>query len=171
MDTTQAIRARRSIRKYKPGLRIPQEHIDLMLEAAMCAPSARNMRPYSFVVVENNALMKEIAEKHPYAKFLKDASLCIVVCGDPTAYPKPPGQELWPHDCAAATQTMMLQATELGYGSCWSALYPYEERMKIVADILDIRDHIPFSLVTLGTADEAPARRGFYEEAKVRRVR
>ena len=171
MNTTQAIRARRSIRKYKPGVSIPQEHIDLMLEAAMCAPSARNKRPYAFVVVEHKALMAEIALKHPYAKFLSDASLAVVVCGDPAAYPALPGQELWPQDCAAATQTLMLQATELGYGSCWSALYPYEDRFGVVADILDIRDVVPFSLIALGIADEAPDRRGFYDHSKVRYVR
>ncbi|MBE0601681.1 MAG: nitroreductase family protein [Firmicutes bacterium] len=171
MNTTQAIRARRSIRKYLPGATIPQEHVDLMLEAAMCAPSARNKRPYAFVVVENKALLAEIAARHPYAKFLSEASLAIVVCGDPTAYPKPPGQALWPQDCAAATQTVLLQATELGYGSCWSALYPYEERYGVVADILDIRDTVPFSLITLGIADEAPDRRGFFDKAKVRYVR
>lgn len=171
MNTTQAIRARRSIRKYKPGITIPQEHIDLMLEAAMCAPSARNKRPYAFVVVENRALLAEIALKHPYAKFLVEASLAVVVCGDPGAYPTPPGQELWPQDCAAATQTLMLQATELGYGSCWSALYPYGERYSVVAGILGIRDTVPFSLVALGVADEAPERRGFYDKTKVRYVR
>jgi nitroreductase len=171
MKTTQAIRARRSIRKYKPGMTLPQEHIDLMLEAAMCAPSASNKRPYAFVVVENKALMAQIAERHPYAKFLSEASLAIVVCGDPRVNPRPAGYEMWPQDCAAATQTLMLQATELGYGSCWSALYPYEDRIGVAVDVLDIRDVVPFSLIALGVADEAPDRRGFYDKTKVRYVR
>ena len=49
----------------------------------MCAPSAMNRRPWSFVVVENHrdADLK-IATAHPYAGFLKGASLAIVVCGD-----------------------------------------------------------------------------------------
>ncbi len=171
MNTTQAIRARRSIRRYKPETAVPQEHIDLMLEAAMCAPSARNKRPYAFVVVENKALMAEIAVKHPYAKFLREASLAVIVCGDPAIDGNPPGYELWTQDCAAATQTLMLQATELGYGSCWSALYPYEDRYGVVAEILDIRDVVPFSLIALGVADETPDRRGFYDQTKVRYVR
>ena len=45
MNVTEAIRARRSIRKFT-GAEIPQEHLDAILEAAMLGPSARNMRPY-----------------------------------------------------------------------------------------------------------------------------
>ena len=37
MNTSEAIRARRSIRKYQPGVRIPREDVEKMLEAAMMA--------------------------------------------------------------------------------------------------------------------------------------
>ena len=171
MNTTEAIRARRSIRKYKPGAAIPQEHIDLMLEAAMCAPSAMNMRPWTFIVLENRELKATLAGKHPYARFLRDASLAVVVCGDPKAYPKPPGKELWTQDCAAATQNILLQATELGYGSCWSAVYPDDDRCALFTEALDIRDAVPFCVIGIGVADEHPERRGFYDKTKVRYIR
>lgn len=48
MECTEIIRKRRSIRKYKKGEVIPAEHIRLMLEAAMFAPSAVNSRPGNF---------------------------------------------------------------------------------------------------------------------------
>ena len=51
MNVTEAIRNRRSIRKFQQGVQIPQEDLDLILEAAMMAPSARNTRPWEFVVV------------------------------------------------------------------------------------------------------------------------
>ena len=168
MNTSEAIRARRSIRKYKPGTAIPQEHVDLLLEAAMCAPSAMNKRPWSFAVVENAALRGMLADAHPYARFLRDASLAVVVCGNPDAYPQAVGKEFWPQDCAAATQTLMLQATELGYGSCWCAVYPNEARCAAFAEILGLNKAVPFSLVVLGVADEWPDRRGFYDKSKVR---
>ena len=81
MNVTEAIRARRSVRKYQPGVTIPQEHIDLMLEAAMCAPSACNSRPWEFVVVENAAMRQSLSAMHPYCRSLPDASLAILVCG------------------------------------------------------------------------------------------
>lgn len=171
MNTTEAIRARRSIRKYKPHVVIPREHVDLLLEAAMCAPSAMNKRPWSFAVVENAQLLGKLADAHPYARFLKDASLAVVVCGDRAAYPQGTGKELWPQDCAAATQTLMLQATELGYGSCWCAVYPDEARCAAFAEILGLKNAVPFSLIVLGTAVEQPERRGFYDKSKVRYIR
>ena len=62
MNTTEAIRARRSVRKYQAGKTIPQEHMDLILEAAMCAPSANNSRPWAFVVVESDEMKRIVAE-------------------------------------------------------------------------------------------------------------
>ena len=168
MNTTECIRARRSIRKYKPGVVVPQADIDLMLEAAMCAPSAMNRRPWSFIVVENTALRLKIATAHPHAGFLKDASLAIVVCGDPKVYSS---NSFLPQDCAAATQTLMLQAAELGYGTCWSAIYPDVERCAVISSLLDIRDVTPFAVIGLGVAAETPDRRGFYDKSKVRYVR
>ena len=114
MNTTETIRARRSVRKYQPGMAIPKEHLDLMLEAAMCAPSACNSRPWEFVVVESTDIRKQITKIHPYCRSLPDASLGIVVCGNPNALPNVPAEGFWPQDCAAATQNLLLQATELG---------------------------------------------------------
>lgn len=171
MNTTEAIRARRSIRKYKPDTAIPQEHVDLLLEAAMCAPSAMNKRPWSFIVVESPELRGKIADAHPFARFLKEAPLGIIVCGDSKAYPQASGKELWPQDCAAATQTILLQATELGYGSCWSAVYPNDARCAVISELLGIHSAIPFSIVAIGLADEQPDRRGFYDKSKVRYIR
>ncbi len=171
MNTTQAIRARRSIRRYKPDVPVPQEHIDLLLEAAMCAPSAMNKRPWSFIVMENADIRDKFADMHPFARFLREAPVGIVVCGDPRTYPQPPGKEFWPQDCAAATQTLMLQATELGYGTCWSAIYPNDSRCAMISELLSLKDIVPFSVVAVGMADEAPDRRGIYDRSKVRYIR
>ena len=164
MNTTLAIRARRSIRKYKPGTSIPQEHIDLMLEAAMCAPSAMNKRAYSFIVVENAEMKARITDVHPYAKFLKNAPMCIVVCGEPES-------SFFPQDCSAAIQNLLLQATELGYGTCWAAIYPHEGRINDFTKLLALEAAVPFALITIGEADETPDQRGFYDQNKVRYIR
>lgn len=170
MNTSQAIRARRSIRKYKPGVRIPQEHIDRMLEAAMCAPSARNTRPWSFVVIESAQVRSRIAEETNSNRFLSDASLAIVICGDPASIPELRKEGYWPQDCAAATQNLMLEALELGYGTCWCGVHP-GARTPVLTEILNLQDVVPLSLIAVGVADEAPAARGFYDKNKVRYVR
>ena len=72
---------RRSVRQFEKDREIPQSDIDDILKIAMYAPSARNTQPWEFVVVKDKKMRDKIAEVHPYAKFLKDASLAIVVCG------------------------------------------------------------------------------------------
>ena len=58
---------------------MPREEILLMLEAAMMAPSARNSRPWEFVVVESPAVKQQLMEAHPYCGMLATASLAVVV--------------------------------------------------------------------------------------------
>ena len=169
MTISEAIRARRSIRKYQPDVKIPKEHIRQMLEAAMCAPSAINSRPWEFVVVENAAVRQAITAIQPYCRSLPEASLAIVVCGLPDAWADAPGIGFWTQDCGAAVENLMLEATGLGYGTCWCGLYPNLKYSAPVQDLLDVRS-IPVALVIVGKAAEAPKQRGFYEEAKVKYI-
>ena len=170
MNVNEAIRARRSVRKYQPGKTVPQAHIDQLLEAAMCAPSACNSRPWEFVVVENAEMRRKITKVHPYCRSLPDAALAIVVCGMPDALPDAPAEGFWPQDCAAATENILLQATELGYGTCWCGVYPHRERAAALADLLGVHS-VPLSLILVGVADESPKQRGFYDPARVRYIR
>ena len=83
MNVTEAIRARRSIRKYKKGTVIPKEHIELILEAAMMAPSAGNTRPWEFIVIENRGILQKLTEINPYSRMLNTASAAILICARP----------------------------------------------------------------------------------------
>ena len=170
MNVTQAIRERRSVRKYLPNRTLPQEHIDLLLEAAMSAPSACNSRPWEFVVVENEAIRKQITGMHPHCRSLPDASLAIVVCGLPQALPTAPGEGFWPQDCAAATENILLEATELGYGTCWCGIYPDRDRAASIAALLGVTS-VPVSMISVGMADESPVRRGHLDASRVRYLR
>ena len=166
MNTIEAIKSRRSIRRYKSDVRVPREHIRQLLEAAMMAPSACNTRPWEFVVVESRKVLDRIMKAMPYAQMLETAPAAIVVCG------KPKVQEMvcpgfWPQDCGAAVENMLLAAKELGYGTCWCGCYPLEKRVEDMREILDVTS-IPLAVVAIGAADEAPEARGFFDETKVK---
>ncbi len=166
MNTIEAIKARRSIRRYKRDVTVPREHITQLLEAAMMAPSACNTRPWEFVVVESCEVKEQIREAMPYTQMLQTAPIAIVVCGRPKV------QELvcpgfWPQDCAAAVENILLAAKELGYGTCWCGCYPLEKRVEEMQKILDVTS-IPLAVVAIGEADEAPDARGFFDEARVK---
>lgn len=151
MELIQGILTRRSIRKYKP-LPVLEAAVDILLQAAMYAPSARNEQPWHFIVAEDRNLLNLIRDTHPYAAMLSEAPLAIIICGDLTLE-KSPGY--WPVDCAAATQNILLAAHGIGLGAVWLGVYPRPERQEAIRKIFNLPDHIqPFAIVAVGQADE-----------------
>lgn len=163
MNVSDAIRKRRSIRKYKAGIRIPDDHVKKILEAGMMAPSARNTRPWEFVVLKSDEAKEKAADIHPYAKHLKDASLGIIVCAKPSDI----AEGYYPQDCGASIENMLLEALEFGYGTCWCGIYPREERVEPFKKEFNI-DSIPLALIVIGVSDEEPKAKGYYDESCVK---
>lgn len=111
MDVFEAIQERRSIRAYmdKP---VPREIMEKILEAARLAPSARNSEPWHFIAVTSKE-KRQVLSKGRFAKFVAQAPLVIVACGDKKASPK------WHTiDVALAVENMILTATSEGLGTC-----------------------------------------------------
>lgn len=165
MELGQAIRNRRSIRRYKSGVQMSDDEIKTVLEAAMMAPSARNTRPWEFTVLKSDEAKKKAVEFHPYAKHLRDASIGIIVSARPDLQDGI-AEGYFPQDCGAAIENILLSALDLGYGSCWCGIYPREERVEIFRKEYEIKG-IPMALIVIGKADEEPNPRGFYEPSKV----
>jgi len=151
MDALNALLTRRSIRKYTSQA-IPEEIIKKLLNAGMHAPTARNLQPWHYVIIDKREMLDKLSIAHPYAKMLKEATLAILVCGDKHIQ-EAEGYII--QDCSAATQNIMLAAHTLGLGSVWLGMYPREERMQKVSGLLDIPDHIlPVALIAIGYPDE-----------------
>lgn len=154
--------ARRSIRKYTEEP-VNQEHIELLLKAAMAAPSASNRKPWQFVVVTERETLDALAEGHAHGKMLFDATLCISVCGDLTER-----ERFWVQDCSAATENLLLAATALGLGAVWLGVYPRDERVAAVRQVLDLPEHItPLDLISIGHPAEEKEPRTQYDEGRV----
>ncbi len=167
MNVTEAIRARRSIRKFT-GAEIPQEHLDAILEAAMLGPSARNMRPYEFAVVKDRALLKELSEACP-RWYMAEGAACVIIVFARPDLEEGLGHEFWQQDCSAATENILLQALELGYGTCWCGVYPIAERVVAIRRILGTGENsVPVSLIPMGVPAEHPAPRGHYDKSRVK---
>jgi nitroreductase len=81
VDTIEAIRTRRSIRRYTREP-VPDDVIAEILKAAMSAPSAGNQQPWQFVIITDRGLCEEIPTFHPYAQMVREAPVAILVCGD-----------------------------------------------------------------------------------------
>lgn len=155
MNTIDCLLNRRSIRKYKDKI-VSKEIIDIILEAAMYAPSARNLQPWHFVVIAKKEMLNKLSEVHPYAKMLKEAPMAILVCGDQSI---DENVGYLAQNCAAATQNILLAAHDLGLGSVWLGVYPREPRIQAMKELFNLPEHVlPISLIAIGYPDEEKPR-------------
>lgn len=165
----EIIKKRRSIRNYDAKGVVTDEQLKTLVEAAMFAPSACNMRPWEFIVVRNRETLNKITEFHNWAKMLKTAAAAIIVCAHPEVQKGKAGEGMWQHDCGAATQNILLQAAALDLGTCWCGVHPVEKYMEEIRKLFSLDSKtMPFCVIAVGVPAERFGGRGFYEENKVR---
>ena len=153
LDTFEAIKRRRSIRRYA-GDEVEEEKLKRVLEAARLSPSACNYQPWHFIVVKDPEIREEMRRAYDEEWFVS-APVQIVVCADPSLAWKRPWdeEEYWMVDGAIAMQSLVLQAAAEGLGTCWIAAFHEEEAKKV----LGIPDHVRVVAMTpLGYPAEAP---------------
>lgn len=162
------IENRRSIRAFDASAEISKADLVEIVKAAQFAPSACNSRPWDFIVVTGRDNLAKLADAHNSAQMCRSASAAIIVNVTPQeGFPS----DFFPQDGGAATQNILLQALELGYGTCWCGVHPKEHHIAAIRKLFNIEaPRIPFAVIAIGKAAEAPAARGFYDESKVRFV-
>jgi nitroreductase len=144
MDVFEAIQARRSIRAYtdKP---VEREKMEKILEAGRLAPSAINVEPWHFIAVTNLEKRKALS-KGLYAKFVAQAPLVIVACGDKKA-----SADWYAVDVSLAVENMILTATNEGLGTCCVGSF----NEKDIKETLKIPDNYEvIVMITIGYAGE-----------------
>lgn len=166
MELYEGLITRRSIRRYT-GEKIGYEKIEKIVIAGMYAPSARNTRPWHFIVIDDREIMNRIMEFHPYSSMLKDASHAIAVCGDENLHNGPGYYVL---DCSAATENILLAAHALNLGAVWIGIHPKPDRIQNMRSLLKLPSHVqPVALIALGVPEKnvmpQPQR---FEKEKIR---
>lgn len=157
---------RTSIRHYTEE-EVSDEQLNVLLKAAMAAPSANNLQPWEFVIIKDRHTLDKIRYFHLYSAMLKEAPVAILVCGDEIKKTDD-GHEFWQQDCSAATENLLIEATELGLGGVWLGVYPNETYVKKLQNLLELpKNIIPFSIVSIGypAADHHPKNK--YDELKI----
>lgn len=162
------ILSRKSVRSYTADT-IPAAVMENLLRAAMAAPSGRNIQPWSFVVLSDTSRYDEIfGDNHNMAMFKQSAAI-VVMCADTTVV-RPPRDNpdapavqqpngIWRDDMGAVTENLLLAAEAYGLGACWTACYPYVDRMAPVKQALGLpATVVPYSVVPIGypAGDEQP---------------
>lgn len=158
---------RHSVRAYETRP-VEREKIERCLEAARLAPSACNSQPWMFVVVEDPALKKRVAEATsggvlPLNHFTRQAPVLVVVVAQQANVSARAGAKLkdlpFPFmDCAIAAEHFCLQAAEEGLGTCMLGWFDASRVRELLGIPASAR---PALILTLGySAEEAvPPRR------------
>lgn len=160
------IMTRTSIRQYKDQP-VEQEKIDIMLKAAMAAPTAVNLQPWHFIVIDDKNTLKLLSGQQP-----NNAPLMIAVCGDTNKTTMPDGKsklpDFWVQDVSAATENLLLAAHAQGLGAVWTGVYPVMERVAEVANVLNCPENIiPLAVVRIGYPDESPEPKDKFKQDNI----
>ena len=157
MDALDCIYKRRSIRKFT-DVPVEDAMVEQLLRAAMAAPSAMNMKPWRFVVIRDPERLEYLRKVMPFAKM--NACTAISVCGDLRSMRRLVTENFWQQDCSAATENLLIAASELGLGAVWCGVTPVARLQKAVSAILELPEGVlPLNLVLIGyPAEDKPAR-------------
>ncbi|SHI20814.1 Nitroreductase [Sporobacter termitidis DSM 10068] len=154
MDVMEAIQTRRSVRKYS-SRPIEEEKLNLVLEAARRSPSATNAQNWRFIVVRDKEKLQKLMEAADGQPSVGEAPCAIVACGTKKRI-MDCGQPTDTVDCAIAMSYMILEAHELGLGTCWLGHF-YADKVKKTLRIPEDVSVIAFT--PLGYPAEEPEPR------------
>ena len=172
MEALEAIKTRRSIRKYK-STPVDDKTLELVLEAGRWAPSWANTQCWRFIVVRDSDTKNKLADTligvsdkpNRASEAMKNAPVAIVACGETrkSGYsvrePKRPVTDKgdwYMFDVALAMQNLVLAAHALGLGTVFIGAF---DAVK-VAEILGVPEgYVVVAMTPLGYPDEEPTAR------------
>jgi len=141
MSVKEIIRQRRSVRRYldKP---VEREKILVCLEAARLAPSADNVQPWRFLVIDDPQLKARFAKEvfsgiYYISKFAAKAPVLIMILARLDIIANRIGKQIqgvhfYLIDVGIAGEHIVLQAEELGLGTCWIGWFNSRKARKIL---------------------------------------
>ena len=141
MDFKELAQMRRSHRKFTEE-EISAEEVQLIMRAALMAPTSKSQRAWQFVVVDDKMDLEKLSDaKDLGGQFIKGAAMAVLVLGDPMQ------NDCWVEDGAIAAISMQYQAEDLGLGSCWvqmrgRGLSDGTTADEVIRGILDIPENL-----------------------------
>lgn len=149
-DFSELVKTRHSTRKFT-GEELDGHEVELLLKAALMAPSSRGLQSWEFIVVDDKEKLAALSKsKEKGCDFIAGAPLAIVVLGRPNV------SDVWIEDASVASTMILLQAEDLGLGACWvqirnRAMADGKPACEIVRSLLCIPDNIEvLSILAIG---------------------
>lgn len=185
MDTSEAIKTRRSVKRFDKDHLMTQAEIDALLELALLSPTSYNIQNWRFVTVTGQALKDRLCEMSHNQVQVSEASLVIILCADLNAWNRDP-ERYWMgipparreavatsikrsyagrpglqrdeamRSCGIAAQTIMLAARSMGYDTCPMKGFDYDA----VGNLINLPDdHVITMMIVVGKGRMDPPSR------------
>ena len=152
METWDAIRARRNVRRFSDDP-IAREDLDRILEAGWRAPSSMNWQPWHFVVVTDRPQLQELSAVWRGAGHVASSAATVALVASETDYEEHPD---WvQYDLGQATAYMMLAAADLGIGTAHASVGDQAEARRVLG-LPDTQRCL--YLMALGYPEDRPLR-------------
>ena len=156
MEVLRAIKERRSVRKFKRK-QVNHELVITILDMARWAPSAGNLQPWEFIIVEDKSVQESLVSAALNQDYITDAPVMVVVCADTERSALRfgmRGKHLYSlAETAASVQNMLIAAHALGLGTCWVGAF-HEDAVR---NILGLPESVvPIGIIPIGWPDEQP---------------
>jgi nitroreductase len=160
----ELVRRRRSIRRYldRP---VEREKILACLESARLAPSAENVQPWRFLVIDDPEIKQRYASAafsgiYSFSRFAAKAPVLIVILARPDLLADRIGKQIqdvsfYLIDVGIAGEHLALQAEELGLGTCWIGWFSSRRTRKFFRIPRQLKI---VCLIALGYPEGRPAR-------------
>ena len=186
LNTFDAIKNRRAIKKFDPNFKMTKEEIKFLMELAILSPTSYNQQNWRFVIISDQKIKQQISKAARNQPQPADGSLVIILCGNTSAWKQTPKRYWKNYDiekqehvvnalkakysensqnrrdeairsCGFAAQTIMLAAKQMGLDSCPMVGFEYDELAKVI-NLPD--DHLIVMMVVVGKALEPAGSRG-----------
>ncbi len=153
MEFTQLIKARYSVRAYKPDA-VSEKDLQEVLTAAQLAPTACNKQPFQILVIHTRGREDELRRIYPRHWFTQ-APLIIGICAElDKGWRRRDGKNYSEIDATIAMDHLILAAADLGLGTCWVAAFDPEAARQV----LNIPKSVePIAFTPLGYPADHPA--------------
>ncbi|MDD2956264.1 MAG: nitroreductase family protein [Oscillospiraceae bacterium] len=143
-----AVLSRKSTRRFAREP-VSREQLELLLKAAMQAPSAHNQQPWEFIVVTDPARLQELSRVHRYSGPMAGAAAGILALRRAGDF-----SPLWPQDLSAAVENILIEAEEIGLGAVWMGIHPDSERVEQLGAMFSLPQGVEtFAMIAVGVPE------------------
>lgn len=150
-DFFDTVAMRKSVRDFSDK-EIKDKVIEILMQSARWAPSWQNKQCFSYIIVKEKEMIKEITKASGiFNNWMGKAPVIIVSCANPSLSGQRNGLHYFLVDAAISTEHLVLAATALGLGTCWVGAFDEDKIKKLLKIPENIR---VIALIPVGYSDK-----------------